>query len=55
MRVDVNDGGFGEAAYCHHRHHLEEHSNNFYTCSHSICEAVRAYAAPRAGRKGGGR
>lgn len=31
-RADTEDGGFGQAAYCHHRHHIDEHSNNFNTC-----------------------
>ena len=44
--VDVNDGAFGEAAYCHHRHHLDEHSTNFDTCPHSICTAARDALVP---------
>lgn len=52
--ADVNDGGFGEAAYCHHRHHYGDepdegpgHSTDFDTCLHGICVAARrALAAP---------
>lgn len=36
-----------EAAYCHHRHHLDEHSTNFDTCSHFICVHARAFIAAR--------
>lgn len=46
--VDVNDGAFGEAAYCHHRHHLDEHSTDFRSCHHKICLAARE-EAERAG------
>jgi hypothetical protein len=41
VEADVNDGAFGSAAYCHHRHHLDEHSTNFDTCPHS--DALRAW------------
>lgn len=51
MPADVNDGGFGEAAYCHHRHHLDDHSNDFDTCPHSICVAARQAAASRPVRR----
>jgi len=52
MIADVNDGAFGEAAYCHHRHHqcdepeegVVAHSFDFDTCPHSICTAARATA-----------
>lgn len=45
--VNINDGAFGEAAYCHHRHHLDEHSQNFDTCRHSICVCARLDADRR--------
>lgn len=31
-----------ESAYCHHRHHFDQHSSDFSTCSHPICVNVRA-------------
>jgi hypothetical protein len=43
--VDVNDRGFGEAAYCHHRHHLDEHSTDFDNCPHPICVKARSEPA----------
>lgn len=30
-----------ESAYCHHRHHLDEHSSDFDTCPHFICVNAR--------------
>ena len=42
--ADCNDGSFGEAAYCHHRHHPDEHSTDFDTCQHRICVAARVHA-----------
>ena len=60
--ADCNDGGFGEAAYCHHRHHQGDediiehltgtgsHSTDFDTCPHRICHAARQSAA--AGKAG---
>jgi hypothetical protein len=52
--VDVNDGAFGEAAYCHHRHHFSDdddghgkHSTNFATCQHAICRGARDAALSR--------
>lgn len=45
--ADPNDGASGEAAYCHHRHHLDAHTTNFDTCPHSICVNARHLAVRR--------
>jgi hypothetical protein len=39
----VLDGtdAIAESAYCHHRHHLDEHSTNFDTCNNFICVNAR--------------
>jgi len=36
-----------ESAYCHHRHHLDEHSTDFDTCPHFICTNAREVARGR--------
>lgn len=43
--ADFNDGATGEAAYCHHRHHLDDHATDFDTCPNSICVNARRVAA----------
>ena len=49
MTADVNDNGFGSAAYCHHRHHPDEgHNTDFDTCPHPICIAARDAAEDEA-------
>ena len=40
LNLDGSDP-LAEAAYCHHRHHLDEHSQDFDTCPHFVCVGAR--------------